>query len=113
MPKAILIVLSNAAAGKEDEFNDWYTNRHMPEIVQNVEGFASGQRFKLSKAQLMPNPNAPQYAAIYEIEADDIQAAVQALGAGMGSGKVSMSDSIDLAGAQILVLEPVTDRVTK
>ena len=113
MAKARLFVLSNPSAGKEDEFNKWYTEQHLPEIVKNVDGFVAGQRLKLAAGQLMPNPNAPRYAAVYEIEADDIGAAVQGLGAAMGSGKVSMSDTIDLATAMVLVYEPITEVVTK
>ncbi|MBT5195713.1 MAG: hypothetical protein HOM07_25485, partial [Rhodospirillaceae bacterium] len=50
MSENILVVLTNPVAGKEDEFNDWYSNIHIQEICQ-LSGFKSAQRFKLGDAQ--------------------------------------------------------------
>ena len=44
MGKYIFMVFANAVDGKDDAFNDWYTNVHLDEVLQ-VPGFASGQRF--------------------------------------------------------------------
>ena len=37
MATGLLLVLSNAGDGKEDEFNDWYDNVHVPHML-NVPG---------------------------------------------------------------------------
>ena len=33
MTKHVFVVLTNAASGKEDAYNDWYTNRHIPDVL--------------------------------------------------------------------------------
>jgi hypothetical protein len=72
MPKKhILVVLSNPVAGKEDEYNDWYSNTHLKDQLK-VPGFVGAQRFKLSPTQMNTSTPAKwQYACVWEIEADD------------------------------------------
>ena len=36
--KHLLIVMSNANEGQDDEFNDWYTNTHLGDIIA-LDGF--------------------------------------------------------------------------
>ena len=40
------VVLSNPVAGHEEEYNDWYSNRHLADIVA-IPGFSAVQRFVL------------------------------------------------------------------
>jgi len=70
------IALSNPVDGCEDEYNEWYDTKHVPECLQ-VAGFKTGQRFKLS-ASLNGEPNQ-RYLALYELEGDDPQAILDAL----------------------------------
>ncbi len=77
MGKHILVVMTNPTEGKEDEFNDWYSNTHVQEVVA-IPGFVSAQRFKLSADQA-GGSNEFKYLAIYEIEAESAGAALQAL----------------------------------
>ena len=77
MARHILTVMTNPVAGKDQEFNDWYSNTHIQEVVE-IPGFVSAQRFKLSDTQ-MGGENEYGYLAIYEIEADDVGIALQAL----------------------------------
>jgi hypothetical protein len=50
------------------EFNDFYTNIHVPEVV-DISAFRSGTRYELHKDLRHPPPGAPQFLAVYE--ADD------------------------------------------
>ena len=68
MKRFKMVVLSNAKTGREDEYTDWYANRHLADIVA-VPGFVSAQCFKLREA--MGFPHRHQYLAIYEMESDD------------------------------------------
>jgi hypothetical protein len=45
------LVLSNPAAGMEDEFNEWYKHVHTADVLQ-VPGLVSAQRFKLHQIAL-------------------------------------------------------------
>lgn len=72
MPRYKMLVLSRPVEGKEAEFNDWYQNVHLKQVVE-IPGFVSAQRFKI--ASNMRGDDAWPYAAIYEIETDDLEAA--------------------------------------
>ena len=50
------------------EFNDFYTNIHVPEVV-DISAFRSGVRYELHKELKHPEPGSPQFLAVYE--ADD------------------------------------------
>jgi hypothetical protein len=113
MPRHILIVLSNAADERHDEFNDWYTNIHLRDVLA-VDGFAAAQRFRLADAQLQPDQPSPhRYLAVYEIEADDVTAPLQALLSGVTSGAIPLSDTLDLGSVTTFAFTPITDRVTE
>ncbi len=112
MARHILLVLSNAAGGRDDEFNDWYTNVHLREVLA-VDGFVAAQRFRLADAQLQPDrPASHRYLAVYEIEAEDVNEPQQALLTGVTSGAIPLSDTLDLASLTTLAFTPITDRVT-
>ncbi|MEQ9639278.1 MAG: DUF4286 family protein [Alphaproteobacteria bacterium] len=72
----LLLALTQPVEGKEDAFNAWYDAHHVPECVQ-VNGFKSGQRFKLSAS----NGESPSqaYLALYELEGDDPRAILDGL----------------------------------
>ena len=113
MTRHVLLVLSNAANGRDDAFNDWYTNVHLPDVLA-VDGFVAAQRFRLADAQLQPDRPAPhRYLAVYEIEADDSSAPLQALLSGVMSGAIPLSDTLDLATLTTFAFKPITDLVTK
>ena len=51
----VYLVFANPVPGKEAEFNDWYTNRHMGDLVQRP-GWLGAQRFRLV-ADVEPKPD--------------------------------------------------------
>jgi hypothetical protein len=99
-----LIVLSNAADGRDDEFNDWYDHVHLGEVLA-LGPFTAAQRFRLVPEQLFPQQH--RYLAIYEFEgsAEDAVAALRA-----GAAGFAMSDA--LADPVTIVVEDLTGRVT-
>ncbi len=100
-----LIVLSNAADGRDDEFNDWYTNVHLGEVLA-LGPFVSAQRYKIGDTQIFPQTHG--YVAIYDFEGDP-QAAVDALT--LRADELNMSDA--LADPMVVVIEPLTGLVTR
>ena len=46
MTKHVLIALTNPVEGREQEFNEWYDNQHVPDFLA-LPGCVSAQRFKL------------------------------------------------------------------
>jgi hypothetical protein len=90
------VVLSNPVPGREDEFNEWYDQHHLREILA-IPGIKSGQRFHRSAAQVSPS-HPYEYLAVYEIETDDIEAVIAGLSD--PSGRVR-SDAIDLGSTAV------------
>lgn len=58
----VLAVWNDVAEEHEDEYNDWYTNQHLPERV-GIEGFLRGRRFR----RVSDDPGQ-RYFTLYETE---------------------------------------------
>ena len=97
-----MIVMSRPAAGREDEYNDWYQNVHLGELVA-LPGFKSARRFRFARS--LAEGEVYPYMSIYEIETDDIDAALQGLRGTAEKGLLTMSDSIDLTDTSAVVYE--------
>ena len=94
MPKGIMVVRSNPSdPAREDEYNDWYSNTHLAD-VRAVPGFVSARRYKVRGGE--GDGPAHSYLAIYEIEADDLEAPLAELRARSASGRIKMSDAVQL-----------------
>lgn len=95
MVKAVMLVHTNPADGsREDEFNDWYDNVHIPEVLL-IDGFVAATRYRLSETQLVDGQAGHRYLAVYEIESDDLAATTKAL-TNAASGGMFISDSLQL-----------------
>jgi hypothetical protein len=72
-----MLVLTNPKPGREDEFNQWYTERHIHDVV-NIPGFVSARRFRYAELPDTPPPKF-RYFATYELHTDDLAASVAEL----------------------------------
>ena len=106
MTKHVLLVFTDPVEGREDEYNTWYNDVHLGEVLQ-TDGFVRAQRFKV--ADMMPGVTEHEYVAIYELETDDPGAAMKALGAA-GKG-FTMTDATDLKKAKMSLASQVSDLV--
>ena len=104
-----LVVFTEPTAGMEDEYNRWYDEVHLGDVI-GVEGFVAAQRFRLSDAQIGGDgAEAPaRYLAIYEIEADDLEGALAKLNA--GAGTMEMSAALDTERAQAFAYSAIGER---
>jgi len=75
-PLYYFMVYSNAAPGKEDEYNVWYDRIHGPIVIEGGD-FVWTQRFELSPEQFAgtgtPELKTRQFMVIFAIETDDIK----------------------------------------
>ncbi|MBN2238638.1 MAG: hypothetical protein JW712_02600 [Dehalococcoidales bacterium] len=53
---------------REDEYNDWYSNTHIPDMIQ-VPGMIRATRWESADS---PDKTVRKYLALYEIETDDL-----------------------------------------
>jgi hypothetical protein len=77
--KHVFLAFTNPVAGREDEFNDWQDNVHLPHGLKNP-GFVKATRYKLADAQFAPGEGRTKYLTIWEIESDDITATLTEAG---------------------------------
>lgn len=71
MPDA-LVVWTNPVPGRDAEYNAWYNDIHLPEVLA-VPGYVAATRYELSpEPRRMPGVEeyvpAQRYLAIYELE---------------------------------------------
>ncbi len=90
----VIAVLTNPIPGREAEFNDWYDNRHIPDVLA-IPGVISAQRFGLAPAQRMEAPYPYGYFAFYEVETDDLPALVEDMRARGGTPLMPISEALD------------------
>ncbi|UCC16061.1 MAG: hypothetical protein JSU58_06710 [Dehalococcoidales bacterium] len=75
MGKYMLVVgMKVADPVNEAEFNDWYNNIHFPDVLE-TPNFERATRWENTEPRLAD----AKYLALYEIETDDIQAAMKGL----------------------------------
>jgi hypothetical protein len=92
MAKGLILVESRPSSpDREQEYNTWYDEVHLPELVA-LDGFVSARR-------LRPVDGDGPYIALYEIEGDSLQAVLDNMIANAGS--LHMSDALQLDPAPI------------
>jgi len=101
-----MVVLTNFATGSEQEFNRWYDEVHVPEVLA-IGPIVACQRFKVVDAQMMPQTHS--YLAIYEFEGS-AKEALEALQAATESMDMSPAMQQD---PHLCMVEPLGPRTTK
>jgi hypothetical protein len=107
MAKALYLVHTNCEAGREAEFNEWYENVHLRDLL-SVDGIVAAQRFQLTgpgpqTVTRSGEPAVAQYLAIYELDTEDTDAVLERIGAARSQWQ--MFDSMQLvAGARYVAL---------
>ena len=92
MSTALLVVLTEPVEGREDEYNHWYTGKHLDDVLA-AAGFEAAQRFKFVPSKLSRRPAAP-YLAIYEVAADKRERAEQLLLEAANTDAMPISDAM-------------------
>ncbi|MDA4106818.1 DUF4286 family protein [Mycolicibacterium holsaticum] len=112
--KFIQIVFSNPLDGRDDEFNDWYDNVHIPDLLA-IPGMLSAQRYDLKNAEIydMEGGTAPEhrYAIIYEMEGD-VDTILNKIQDGVTAGKITMADCLDMSSWRLSFWAPRGPKAT-
>lgn len=105
----VFVVFTNSAEDADDEFNSWYDEHHIHDLV-GVDGFTWGQRYRLHPDQ-RPGMRKPEwdYFALYEIEGDvtEIHQKLALASPGFVKSATLAPDSV------AWVFSPVGDQITK
>jgi hypothetical protein len=114
MVKAIDLVLTNAKPGQEAEFNEWYDQVHLHDILK-VPGIEWAQRFRISQVKRGANydtmPAPFQYLALYELEGSAEQV-LQGIEQARKAGQIPWSPALDPVFSAY-IYEPISDVVRK
>lgn len=116
MPKSVMVVFSNPASPEqEEEYNRWYSERHVKEVLASVPGVVGATRYKLDKT-ITSSTGAPanpcSYLAIYEIEGnspEELKTISEALAQAVQHGDVDISPALDLGSLQSSYAIPITE----
>lgn len=102
MPNFVVLVMSNPHPGREAEFNDWYDDPHLDQVIATT-GFTSAQRFELRAEQGVNSPH--RYLALYETVGESPTEVLERLD--RTRSKRLQTDAIDRAGAGVWVFQPL------
>ena len=111
MSKYIMAVYSNAVTGRDDDYNQWYNDIHLEEVLE-VPGFVAAQRFAVAGDPVRGDVPAHKYLAIYELETHDPQVCLAALNEAVAGG-MNISDAISMDDVAACVYGPISERVTE
>lgn len=85
----VMLVFANPIPGREAEFNDWYTNTHMGDLVQ-LQGWMGAQRFRLLtnvQPRLSTAGYGQGYLIVWDLEETDANPALARMTAAIAGGK--------------------------
>lgn len=108
MSDALFLVFSNAADGRDEEFNEWYDEVHLSD-VRAVPGITAAQRYDL--ADFTPDgvedapPPAHRYLAVYELDGTP-ESVFSEFFARMADGRMNLSDTLDMATVNLAIWKP-------
>ncbi|MGE6743570.1 hypothetical protein ACQKGC_25160 [Allorhizobium pseudoryzae] len=108
MQKHIFIVYTNAVEGRDDEYNNWYDDQHLNDVLK-IPGVVAAQRFALSYKQRLDPPFPWKYAAIYEIETDNLDDVITPLKEWIGTDRMPRSDAME-PHREAYFFHPITTR---
>lgn len=99
------VVFTNPAEGRDAEFNRWYDEVHLGEVLQ-VPGFIGAKRYRVRPT----GDAAPRhgYVAIYAMRTDDPAATLGELMRRAEAGELRMSDAMAGDVETLLVEELVS-----
>jgi hypothetical protein len=104
------VVRSNPVPGREEEYNRWYSERHLADVVA-VPGFVSAQRFKMVETGADGAPEQ-RYMALYNLRTDDPISALDLLRSLVETGAMNMSEAISQTDLVTILYETITPIVT-
>lgn len=106
MTRYAFLVFSQPTPGQEAEYNSWYTQQHLPDVLR-VPGFVAAQRFALAPGQ--DGAPAP-FLAIYEIETDDPQRTLTDLGSRANTTAMPLSGALDIQAVKTFLYGAICDK---
>ena len=116
MPKFLMTVRANCMPGREEEFNSWYDEFHVPDLLMTPT-LVAAQRFRLSDVQAPDYPGyvKPEYRylTMYEIESESLEHTREVLWAPSNIARIRKSTAFDSSKVDCSLYIPLGPRVTE
>jgi hypothetical protein len=93
MGRYVFAVYSNPVAGREQEYNEWYSHRHLEDLLA-CPGILSARRLTLAHQQVSDVATPFKYFSLYEIETDNLQEFIDELTARAGTERMPRSSAL-------------------
>lgn len=113
----LFLVFSNPSAGREDEFNAWYEETHIPDVLK-VPGVASAQRYAIADVPVddvegAPKPPPPEhrYLAVYRLDRDPAQV-MKEMTTRTAAGVMVLNDAMDFSSVVMSMWQPMGEART-
>lgn len=101
MSRCFYFVFTQPKAGRDDEFNHWYSNRHIHDLVA-IPGIVAAQRYHLLDPAT--GEATPDYLAIYEFS--DVDQAIAGIAERRGTDRMPSTDAINREMSKGVVFKP-------
>ncbi|MDQ4420361.1 hypothetical protein OOT33_07930 [Sphingobium sp. DEHP117] len=101
MAKFKMVVLTNAVDGRDAEFNSWYDDVHLPDVM-DIPGIVGAERFRMREGSRW------NYLAIYDVDCDNVTDVQNELDARAGTDRMTMTDALDMADIYMGIAETIT-----
>lgn len=106
MAKVQYLVLASATPGDVAEFDRWYDEEHLEDVVA-VEGVTSARRYRISESTPMGMPDFGWTSlAIYEIDAADPQAVLAKITETWYAGGMRTTDTLRMEPLLTAIAKP-------
>ncbi len=96
MTRHQLVILTKAKPGQEAEFNRWYDEQHIPDVMR-VPGVVGVKRYHVQAVTTYVDGGMPAWnsVAIYEIESDDPQSVHDEIRRRAKTDDMPLTDALD------------------
>jgi len=106
MPRYQLLALTNSLPGEEAEFERWYDEQHLPDVLR-VPGIVSAQRYRAAAGL---QGNSPwKFLTLYELDTETPGAVLEELGRRAGTTLMPLTAAMDASTSGAMVLECAGD----
>jgi len=100
MAKSVFLVWTNPVDDASDkEFNAWYSDIHVPQVVAEVPGVTGARRYRVVDMPGAGGPPTHRYLCIWETDADDAAGVAAGLQAAIEAGKIDMTPAMDVTAS--------------
>ncbi len=103
----MLLVFSNPSEGQDEEFNRWYDEKHVVDVLA-IPGITSGQRFALHQHDDPLGAPAPKhrYVAAYSLEVEP-ETVMKEFSTRLSTGELDVSPALDVRSVSMTFWSPL------